>query len=71
MRLVLTPYQRTDVPAVQRSRRRRDRRGAATLDYALVLGVVLPMVGFCLWAGPRLIRQVYEMTLVLVSWPFM
>jgi hypothetical protein len=41
------------------------------LDYALVLGVVLPMVAFCVWAGPRLIRQVYEMTLVLVSWPFM
>lgn len=54
-----------------RSRRQRARTGAATLDYALLLGVVLPMAAFCLWAGPRLMRQVYEMLLVCISWPFL
>ncbi|HQU43401.1 MAG: hypothetical protein B7Z73_11905 [Planctomycetia bacterium 21-64-5] len=53
------------------SRNGRDRAGAATLDYALLMGVVLPMAAFCLWAGPRLMRQVYEMLLVCISWPFL
>lgn len=52
-------------------RRQRARKGAAALDYALLLGVVLPMAAFCLWAGPRLMRQTYEMLLVCVSWPFL
>lgn len=60
---------------VRRARRgsgkRRDRAGAATLDYALLMGVVAPMAAFCLWAGPRLMRQVYEMLLVCISWPFL
>lgn len=56
---------------MRRSRRRNRRAGAATLDYALLMGVVLPMVAFCVWAGPRLIRQVYDVILVCVSWPFM
>jgi hypothetical protein len=47
------------------------RRGVATLDYVLVLGVILPMAGFVLWIGPRMIRLAYEMICVLVSWPFM
>lgn len=49
----------------------RVRRGAASLDYVLLLAVVLPMVGFTLWAAPRLMNLVYEMTCVLVSWPFL
>jgi hypothetical protein len=53
------------------TRWRRHRAGAATLDYALLSGVVLPMTAFCLWAGPRLMRQVYEMLLVCISWPFL
>lgn len=57
-------------PAKRGGLRRRARTGAATLDYALLLGVVLPMAAFCLWAGPRLMRQVYEMLLVCISWPF-
>lgn len=54
-----------------RRRGRRRRRGASTLDYVLVLGVTFPLVAFIVWASPRLIRQVYEMILVLVAWPFM
>jgi hypothetical protein len=47
------------------------RAGAASLDYVLVLGVVLPLVGFILLVGPKIIRLAYEMTCVMVSWPFM
>lgn len=62
----------TRVRVVRRGgRQRRARRGAAAIDYALLLGVVLPMAAFCLWAGPRLMRQVYEMLLVCISWPFL
>lgn len=47
------------------------RAGLASLDYVLILGVVLPMVAFVLWIGPRTMRLAYEMVCVLVSWPFM
>lgn len=51
---------------------RRDRRGAAaSLDYILLIGVILPAAAFTMWAGPRLIRLTYEMVYVLISWPFM
>lgn len=48
----------------------RKRHGAASLDYVLVLGVLLPLAVFIMWAGPRLMRLAYEMFSVLVSWPF-
>lgn len=51
--------------------RRAGRTGAASLDYVLILGVILPMVAFILRVGPRMIRLAYEMVSVLVSWPFM
>ncbi|NMC21569.1 MAG: hypothetical protein GYA33_14260 [Thermogutta sp.] len=59
-----------------RNRRREytagDRRGAAaTLDYVLVMGVILPAAAFSMWAGPRIIRLAYEMVYVLLVWPFM
>ncbi len=47
------------------------RRGAAALDYVLILGVVLPMVAFIMWIGPWLIALVYEMVAGLIAWPFM
>lgn len=50
---------------------RRRHRGAATLDYVLVLAVVLPLIGFVLRVAPRIMNLVYEMTSVLISWPFM
>ena len=55
--------------SIRRSRRNR-RTGAATLDYVLVLLVVMPMVAFLLRIAPRVMNFVYEMTSVLVSWPF-
>jgi hypothetical protein len=50
---------------------KRPRGGAATLDYVLVLGVVLPLIAFVLRVAPRMMNLVYEMTSVLISWPFM
>ena len=52
-------------------RGRRHRAGNASLDYALIIGVVLPMVAFIMWIGPRIIKLTYEMVMVMVSWPFM
>lgn len=48
----------------------RSRAGVASLDYVLVLGVLLPLAVFVMWAGPRMMRLAYEMLCVLVSWPF-
>jgi hypothetical protein len=42
----------------------------ASLDYILVLGVLLPLIVFIMYAGPRMMRLAYEMLSVLVSWPF-
>jgi hypothetical protein len=59
--------------AARRPRRRAAARrsGVASLDYALVLGVIFPLAVFVMWIGPRIIRLAYEMVCVLVSWPFM
>ncbi len=47
------------------------RRGAATLDFVLVLGMLLPIAGLCVYLGGTIIKLAYEMICVLVSWPFM
>lgn len=31
----------------------------------------MPLVVFVFWAAPRIIRLVYEMVCVLISWPMM
>ncbi|MFW6171183.1 MAG: hypothetical protein ACODAD_11890, partial [Planctomycetota bacterium] len=49
----------------------RRRAGVASLDFVLAMGVILPMIAFVLWAAPRIMNLVYEMTSVLVSWPFL
>ena len=56
-------------------RRRRaavgQRAGLASLDYVLVLGVIMPLAAFILLVGPKIMRLAYEMVCVLISWPFM
>ena len=47
------------------------RAGLASLDYVLVLGVIMPLAAFLLLVGPKMMRLAYEMVCVLVSWPFM
>lgn len=48
-----------------------NRRGIATLDYILVLGVVMPLAIIVIPLGIRAIQLVYEMTSVLITWPFL
>ncbi len=47
------------------------RRGVATLDYVLLLGIVLPLLTIVIPQGRRMMQLVFEMTCTLVSWPFM
>ena len=47
------------------------RRGAAALDYVLALGVMLPLAAFLMGVGPRMVRRVYEMISLFVTWPFL
>jgi len=48
---------------------RRKRRGVTTIDYILILGLVIPLVAFMFGIVPRMIRLVYEMTIVVVNSP--
>lgn len=60
------------VSTKRRMRRRPGRRrGAAALDYVLILGVILPLVAWMMTHGRRIILLAYEMVCLLVSWPFM
>jgi hypothetical protein len=52
-------------------RRRGSRRGAATLDYVLVLGVVFALASLIVPLGMRIVRAAYDMMNVLISWPFL
>jgi hypothetical protein len=61
-RLALTSKQRKRGPS---------RAGLASFDYVLILGVVLPLVTWVMWIGPRIMRLAYQMACVLISWPFM
>ncbi|VAX38304.1 hypothetical protein MNBD_PLANCTO02-892 [hydrothermal vent metagenome] len=48
-----------------------NRRGVATLDYVLVLGVIMPLAVIVIPLGIRIVKLVYEMTSVLITWPFL
>jgi hypothetical protein len=52
-------------------RGRSPRRGLASLDYVLILAVILPTVAFICRIGPQIIQLAYAMICGLVSWPFM
>jgi hypothetical protein len=61
-------------PGMRRSKqdtKSNKRCGAATLDYVLLLGVILPLAAFVFRVGPKIIRLAYELVCGLVSWPFM
>ncbi len=47
------------------------RAGVATLDYVLVLCVILPLATIVIPTGMRMISLVYDMIAVIISWPFM
>jgi hypothetical protein len=50
--------------------RSKRRRGAATIDYFLLMAVVLPLAVFMMQIAPRMMRSVYDLLTVVVSWPF-
>jgi hypothetical protein len=47
------------------------RRGAASIDYVLTLGVLFTMSGFIVASGRRIMQLVYELTGFFLAWPFM
>lgn len=51
--------------------KRHRRRGVSSLDYMLVLGIIMPLALIVIPNGKRMIQLVYEMMTVLISWPFM
>ena len=56
--------------ASNRLNRSKHRRGAATIDYFLLMAVVLPLAVFMMRIAPRMMRSVYDLLTVVVSWPF-
>lgn len=55
----------------RRARQHCRRRGVATLDYVLLIGIVFPLAAFVLVVAPQIMLRVYEMVCAMVSWPFM
>ena len=47
------------------------RQGSATIDYFLVIAVVLPLAAFLFRVAPRAMWLVYDLLTVTVAWPFM
>lgn len=47
------------------------RRGAASLDYVLILAVILPLVAMSIALSKQVMGLAYEVLCVVVSWPFM
>lgn len=41
------------------------------MDYFLLIGVLLPLATFVMWAAPYIMSLIYEMTAGMISWPFM
>ena len=50
---------------------RRNRTGAASIDYVLVLAVIVPLAGLLFAVVPKMIQLVYEMTVVAIGIPLM
>jgi hypothetical protein len=49
----------------------RRRHGSATIDYFLLICIVLPLAAFILRVAPRAMQSVYDLLTVVVAWPFM
>jgi hypothetical protein len=52
-------------------RRHQKRRGSSTIDYFLIICIVLPLAAFILRIAPRAMHSVYDLLTVVVAWPFM
>ncbi len=49
----------------------RARAGSSTIDYVLILAIIVPLVAFLFTIVPRMIQLVYEMTIVVIGTPLM
>ncbi len=47
------------------------RAAAASIDYFLVLAIIVPLAAFAAYAVPHIIQLVYEMCITMVGMPFM
>ncbi len=47
------------------------RRGVSSIDYVLILGVILPLVAACIALSRQILGLAFEFLCVLVTWPFM
>jgi hypothetical protein len=50
---------------------RRNRTGSASIDYMLILAVILPLAALLTTVVPRMIKLVYEMTILVIGIPLM
>jgi hypothetical protein len=48
---------------------RHGRTGSATIDYFLLICIVLPLAAFILRIAPRAMHSVYDFLTVVVAWP--
>ena len=62
----LKPTRKANAPG-----RRGKRRGSATIDYFLLICIVVPLAAFILRIAPRAMQSVYDLMTVIVAWPFM
>ena len=47
------------------------RKGSATIDYFLLIAIVLPLAAFLFRIAPQAMLLVYDLLTVIVAWPFM
>jgi len=57
--------------AILSRRERGNRRGSATIDYFLLICIIVPLAAFILRIAPRAMQLVYDLLTVMVAWPFM
>ena len=66
-----TRVNETTLRTVRKRKPSARRRGSATIDYFLIICIVLPLAALVLHFGPRAMHSVYDMLTVVVAWPFL
>jgi hypothetical protein len=67
------PWEPTNPRLLPRPARRlhAKRRGSSTIDYFLLVAIVLPLAAFLFRVAPRAMHSVYDLLTVVVAWPFL
>jgi len=66
-----TPRRSCRTAVCRKQRTPRLRAGSATIDYVLILAVIMPLVLVAIIMSRQILGLAYEFLCVLVSWPFM